>query len=83
MNSRNVGQNRLNIMVGENPNTVDSMPKKNSYQMGAAQRGSSGENMIFQSLNPQQMSTFSAGLHNRTSSGYNTNAQKNIDFIGH
>ncbi len=41
--------------------------------------------MIFQSLNPQQMSTFSGGIHNRSSSGYNANlnAQKNIDFVSH
>lgn len=76
-NSRNAGQNRLNIMVDQNPNTVDQMPKKSSYQMqpGSNMRGSvGGEQVVFQSLNPQQMSTFSGGIHNRTSSGYNTGA---------
>lgn len=51
--------------------------------MGNQPRGSSGDNLIFQSLNPQQMATYSQGLHNRTSSGYNNNVQKNIEFMGH
>lgn len=46
-------------MVGEN-NTVDQMPKKNSFQLmnNNNNRGSTNgnDNMIFQSLNPHQMS---------------------------
>lgn len=51
-NSRNGAQNKFHVLPGEN-NTVDSMPKKNSFIVGQhGARGSQGnDNMMFQSFN--------------------------------
>lgn len=80
-NSRNNAQNRLNVIPGES-NTVDQMPKKNSFIMmnHNANRGSQGgaDGLVFKNAPGGTVQNLS-GIHNRTTSVFNNNSTKN-DF---